>query len=193
MLMFCYKFVGIVSYIYVLYSFVSIYTYSKRFKKRRNYVSKGITRIKFYLFFDIFVTVLYQIPLQKLHQNDDELNSWQKIIGIIVFCKFQSNSKDIEYCSMDIIIGKLILFAMIVLYDNFQHSNAFDYFNQKTLNNFISVSELKAECSTYLYNNRKLWWLGLNMYKKDIILQNIVRVESKLSKFTQNYMKPFEA
>ena len=191
--MFCYNFVGVFSYIYVLYSFVSIYTYSKRFKKRKNYISKGITRIKFYLFFDIFVTVLYQIPLQRLHQNDDELNSWQKIIGIIVFCKFQSNSKDIEYRSMDIIIGKLILFAMIVLYDNFQHSNAFDYFNQKTLNNFISVSELKAECSTYLYNNRKLWWLGLNMYKKDIILQNIVRVESKLSKFTQNYMKPFEA
>ena len=53
MLAFCYSFEGVISYIYVLYCFISIYRYPKAFKKRRNYKSKGITRIKIYLFVDI--------------------------------------------------------------------------------------------------------------------------------------------
>ena len=94
---------------------------------------------------------------------------------------------------MDIITGKLIMLTMIVLYDNFQNSNVFEYFNKNTLSKFIKVSKLKAECRAYLYNNHKLWTLGLNKYKKGIILQNIKHVESRISEFTQNYMKPFKA
>lgn len=188
-LAFCYSFVGAISYIYVLYCFISIYRYPKAFKMRNNYISAGITRIKLYLFLDISITFLYQIPINSLHKFEKDSNSIQKILGIITFCEF---GNDIKYHSMEIIIGKLLMFAMIVLYDNFQHSNVFKYFNNETLKSFIEVSKRKAKCSAYLYNNHKLWSLGLNKYRKGIILQNIKHVESRLSGYTQNYMKPFD-
>lgn len=105
MLSFSYRFKGVINFIYILYCLVSVYRYPLYFKQRRvQLFSKGIYRIKRFIYLDILTSIIYQIPIEAIHEGEDKANGWQSTIGFYTFCSFRNSSKDIEYKNLDIVI-----------------------------------------------------------------------------------------
>ena len=145
---------GLINLFYVIFWLVFLYQ-MKNFALQKNwkfpyYLQKVL---KPFVFFEIWIQILYQIPFTSMHKHEDHERSWQSIIGLLWLWTYEDNQIHSTEHINDMIV-KSIMLVFIVMQDNIFNSIYYKEFIENKLSKLIGVSEIKAYCLAYIYNNK---------------------------------------
>lgn len=145
--------------------------------------------IKIFIYVDLLINIIYQVPIQVLHEKDGR-NGWQRVIGLFSFGYIDPNTKEMTFQNIGVVITKSIMFCLVLLLDSLVKSPAYKQFKEEKLKHFQEISMFKSRCLTYLYNNNKLRKIVKIQYEKDAMIQKIKLMKKQLSLWNKKYLNP---
>ena len=102
---------------------------------------------------------MYQIPLDSMHRGECNYSNWQDIIGLYPLWGPIEEDSGVR-CSLTEsrteIMLKLLLFVLVSLQSQIFASRDYRKFQLKTLSQYRSMSQTKAQCLAFIFNNKKI-------------------------------------
>lgn len=164
---------------FITFSINFIYQMNWKFPKYLGLILKPV------VICEIFIQILYQIPYDKLHKNEESLLGWQKILGFYPIWDLDKDGYP-ESINVSNVIYKCFMYAFIILQENIFKSEEYEHFTKRTLFDFQRLSAMKAEAMAYLYNNTKLKTTINNQFEKDKITRKLAQVNKQVKKWNKS-------
>ena len=177
---------GLVNFVYIVFCLYHIFNFRKFLKHEEYTLPKHLKYIKVFIYIDLLINIIYQVPLTELHKGDGE-NSWQKVIGVFSFSYISKSTKELEFKNVGVIVTKAIMFCLVLLLDNLVKSPTYQQFINEKLTHFKEIAMSKARCLTFMYNNNKLRKIIKIQYEKDGMIQKIRLMKKQLHLWNKKY------
>lgn len=139
---------SLVSFGYITVCLVMIYENHSFFDNKRN-EAKLQNVLKYwvlpYVFSDLTLQLIFQIPLEFLHKGQDAPNSWQNIIGLQdIWAEDASDVNSVTSKGITYITLKAFTFFFVILQIQIFGSRAYRRYMKKDFTRFIAMAETKG-------------------------------------------------
>ncbi len=137
-----------------------------------------------YAFIDILLQFLFQIPFAFLHEGQQTEGSWQQWLELHEVWlysppdNFTFNGEAVQF-----IIMKCVILFFVALQDRIFSSQTYIKFITEKLPRHVGMSKSKAECQTYLSNNKKIRMIIVSNYNKKKMWELVAKANTALNKW----------
>ena len=179
---------GLINLFYVIFCLTFIYQMKNFiFQKRWNFPFYLRRLLKPFVYFEICIQILYQIPIRELHYNEDSPTGWQSIFGIFRLWVFEDRIISTEY-QAELIIKSLML-VLIIMQENIFRSIDYKNYLLRKLSKIRVMAPTKAYCLTYMYNNRKIKDVIKIQFEKKNMIKKLAIVRKQLALWNESFNK----
>jgi hypothetical protein len=167
---------GLINLFYIVFCLTNIYQ-SKNFLYQKDWnLPKSLKRyLKPFLFMEICLQTLYQIPIEALHSGAGQ-GGWQDTIGLFRIWEFDAQG-NVSSVNVYQILYKCFMYSIMMVQEAVFESNAFKEFVTARLPMYRILSTMKAQASAFLFNNNKIRNVIVTKNEKSVLMRKLQIVQ----------------
>ena len=148
---------GLISIGYISFSIYYIYNICHFLSAKKWGLKNGIrVFMKPYLFFDLIIQFIFQIPLDVFKINSEIFEEYMNILGYGKLIDFNSKTNFINKSQLIITVTKIICYFLLLLQEEVYSSYEFKKYILKYYYEYLNQSYIIGKLHSFLFNNHRI-------------------------------------
>ena len=172
---------------YICFSVLYIYKTQNFLKGRTWTLLFGIHYfMKPYLFHDLLIQFILQIPLDKFTKNSSIIFYFFRYFGYVKIADYSSNSQFLNQSSSFIVLLKIICYFLLLIQENLYSSYEFKKFILKYHYKYLQKAFIKGKLHAFMFNNYRLKLMEKRAKERTRVKENLSNLEHTINNWNIN-------
>ena len=178
---------GLLAIGYICFSIFYIYK-SHCFLKGRNWsLLYGINYfMKPYLFLDIVIQFVFQIPFNIYIKNNEKLKDFNNVLGLAKIIDYSSTSGLMIKEAFIMILLKILTYCLFLMQEKIYLSNDFKKFILKYHYKYMQKAYIKGKLHTFLFNNYRIKLMNDRITERKNIKHSLFNIQNTVNNWNTN-------
>ena len=178
---------GILAIGYICFSIFYIYKSHCFLKGRRWTLLYGINYfMKPYLFLDIVLQFVFQIPFNIYIKNNEKLKDFNNVLGLAKISDYSSNSGVMIKQAFIMVLLKILTYFLFLIQENLYLSPEFKKFILKYHYKYLQKAYIKGKLHSFLFNNYRVALMNSRLTERKNIKHSLFNIQNTVNNWNTN-------
>ena len=178
---------GLLAIGYICFSIFYIYKSHCFLKGRRWSLLYGINYfIKPYLFLDIVIQFIFQIPIDIYIKNNEILKDLNKVLGLVKISDYSSTSGVKVNEDVILVLLKILTYFLFLIQENLYLSFEFKKFILKYHYKYLQKAYIKGKLHSFLFNNYRVKLMNDRLTERKNIKHSLFNIQNTVNNWNTN-------
>ena len=178
---------GLIALGYICFSIFYLYKSHCFLKGRRWTLLYGINYvIKPYLFLDIIIQFIFQIPFDIYIKNNEKLKDLNNVLGLVKISDYSSTSSLMIKEAFIMVLLKILTYILFLIQENIYLSYEFKKFILKYHYKYLQKAYIKGKLHSFLFNNYRVKLMNDRLSERKDIKHNLFNIQNIVNNWNTN-------
>ena len=182
---------GLLAIGYICFSIYYLYKSHCFLKGRRWSLLNGINYfMKPYLFLDIVIQFVFQIPFDVYIKNNEKLKEFNNVLGLAKISDYSSSSSRLMITdTFFMVFLKIFTYFLFLIQENLYLSVEFKKFILKYHYEYMQKAYIKGKLHSFLFNNYRVKLMNDRLIERNIIKNELFNIHNTVTNWNSNLIK----
>ena len=178
---------GLLAIGYICFSIFYIYKSHCFLKGRRWSLLYGINYVmKPYLFLDIVIQFIFQIPFDIYIKNNEKLKDFNNVLGLAKISDYSSTSGVMIKEAFIMVLLKILTYFLFLIQENLYLSHEFKKFILKYHYKYMQKAYIKGKLHSFLFNNYRVKLMNDRLTERKNIKHSLFNIQNTVNNWNTN-------